>query len=307
MTAPLPRVVALCGGVGGARLAHGLCAALPPEQLTLVVNTGDDFDHWGLRICPDLDTVMYTLAGLADRVRGWGLADESFAAHARMQALGDEGWFALGDRDLATHLLRTEALRRGEGLTAVTADLCRRHGVAHAVLPMADTPRPTLIETRDEGTLSFQDWLVRRRGEPVVRAVLSGAPTPATPAVLAALDAADAIVIAPSNPYVSIDPIVALDGVRERLARPRVVGVSPIIGGRAVKGPLAEMIPALADEPPSAAAVARHYGGWLDGFVVEHGDAEGVPVEALEAATLMRTDDDRRQLAEAALRLAGIR
>jgi LPPG:FO 2-phospho-L-lactate transferase len=295
-------VVALSGGVGGARLVDGLAAVLPPGALTIVVNTGDDFVHWGLRICPDLDTVMYTLAGLADPDQGWGIAGETFAALAMIARLGGAAWFRLGDRDLATHLRRTEALAAGRSLTAITVELCAALGVAPRILPMSDAPRPTLIETRD-GTLDFQDWLVRRRGAPeVLRIRFAGAPTPA-PAVTDAIAAADLVVIGPSNPYVSIDPILALDGVRAAVARRRVVAVSPIVGGRAVKGPLAAMIPSLAGRPASAAAIADHYRDLLAGIAVARGDAvDGLPTLATD--TIMADRADRARLARELLDFA---
>ena len=299
----LARVVALSGGVGGAKLVDGLAAVLPPEALTVIVNTGDDFVHWGLRICPDLDTVMYTLAGLAHPVQGWGVAGETFAGFGMVERLGGPAWFRLGDRDLGTHLVRTERLAAGQSLTEVTAGLCRSLGVGPRVLPMCDTPRPTLIDTVD-GTLDFQDWLVRRRGAPVATAVRSTGPSAPSPAVLAAIAAADVVVIGPSNPYVSIDPILALDGVRAALARRPVIAVSPIVGGRAVKGPLAAMIGQLAGCAPSPEAIAAHYADLLHGLVIEGGDPvpDGVPV--LAEATVMTTPDDRARLARAVLAFA---
>lgn len=295
------KVVVLSGGVGGARLVEGLAAC--PIELTVVVNTGDDFDHWGLRICPDLDTVMYTLSGLADRQRGWGLAGETFRGLEAMRRLGGSSWFSLGDQDLATHILRTQRLRAGTSLTEITRQLCEALGVGPRVLPMTDTLRPTRIDS-DEGILSFQDWLVGRRGAPTVRRVLlDGAPPPA-PGVLGAIEDADVVVIPPSNPYVSVDPILTLPGVRGAVARRRVVAVSPIVGGRAVKGPLAGMIPSLAGVPASAAAVAAHYGTLLDGMVVETGDDHGLEVPTLATATVMGDREDRRRLAAEVLAFA---
>ncbi len=292
------RVTALCGGVGGARMLEGLAQALPPEDLTAIVNTGDDFRHWGLSISPDLDTCMYWLAGLAHEARGWGLERETFEAHQMVERYGGSGWFALGDRDLGTHLMRTQWLGEGHPLTHVTTRLCEGLGVGPTLLPMSDAPHPTVLDT-DEGTLDFQTWLVRRRGAPLVRAVRSeGSKTPA-PRVLPAIEAADLIVLAPSNPYVSIDPILNLEGVREAVSRRPVVGISPIVCGRAVKGPLAEMIPSLAGEPPSAAAIARHYGDLLDGLVLETGDTCDIPHHA--TATVMRSASDRRRLAQEVL------
>jgi len=209
------KVVALSGGVGGARLLDGLAQALAPGRLTAIVNTGDDFVHLGLNVSPDLDTVMYTLAGLANEERGWGLAEESFAGLGMVKRYGGPDWFGLGDRDLATHLLRTEALRAGQPLSAITARLCGALGVKHPVLPMCDEPVHTMIETVGEGTLPFQQWFVRRRAEPPVRAVHFDGGRTAAPGVVGAIDACDVVVVGPSNPYVSVDPILCLDGVRD--------------------------------------------------------------------------------------------
>jgi len=297
------RIVALSGGVGGAKLVDGLARILDGDSLATVVNTGDDFVHWGLAIAPDLDTVMYTLAGVSHPEQGWGLADEGFRALSMVERYGGPAWFRLGDRDLATHLLRTEALRAGERLTDVTARLARALGVRHPILPMADGARRTLIETERDGVLPFQDWFVGRRAKPEVRAIRWSDDPPPTPEVLAAIERADAIVIAPSNPYVSVDPILSLPGMRAALSHKAIVAVSPIVGGAAVKGPLGEMVRTVAGEPASAAAIARHYQGrWeglLAGFVVEHGDARELPagLRVREAATVMATADDRRRLA----------
>lgn len=297
-------VVALSGGVGGARLAYGLHRALEPDALTVVVNTGDDFVHWGLAVSPDLDTVMYTLAELSDDERGWGLRGETFATLEAMRRYGAEDWFALGDRDLATHLQRTEGLARGKTLSAVTDRLRRTLGVTARILPMADAPCRTLIETEDHGALPFQQWLVKHRAPKVRRVTFAGAPPPA-PDVIPAIEHADLVVIGPSNPYVSIDPILSLAGVREALSKRPVVAISPIVAGRAVKGPLAEMIPALRGEAPTAAAVARHYGAMLSGWVVERGDEpliDGVHVHACD--TVMRTREDRVRLGREVLAFA---
>lgn len=304
------RVVYLSGGVGGARLLHGLCRALPDEALTVVVNTGDDLYHLGLYVAPDLDTVMYTLAGLSDEARGWGLAEETFGALEMVRRYGGESWFALGDRDLGTHLVRTEALARGQTLSEVTSRLFRALGVTTRVLPMADAPCRTMIETEADGTLPFQEWFVRRRAAPAVRRVLfEGTRTPA-PGVLEAVAAADLVVIGPSNPYVSIDPILALDGVRAAVEARRVAALSPIVGGRAVKGPLAEMIRALTGEEPSAGAIVRHYRGLLDAIMVEEGDepearAAGCVVRG--GSTIMRDRAASLRLAREVLELASAR
>jgi LPPG:FO 2-phospho-L-lactate transferase len=299
----MTRVAVLSGGVGGARLLAGLADVLSSKELTAIVNTGDDFEHWGLSISPDIDTVVYTLAGLAHEERGWGLSDETFHALAAMRRLGGDDWFQLGDRDLAMHLERTRLLRAGESLTQVTKRLLGALGVLARVLPMADEPVRTLIET-DDGTLPFQEWFVRRRAAPTVRRVRFDGAKRTTQAVLAALDEAELVVIGPSNPYVSIDPILSLDGVVDALGRARVVAVSPIVGGRAVKGPLGGMIESLAGRPASAAAVAAHYGELLDGFVVERGDDAGLAVPALATSTVMQGRADRRRLAEELLAFA---
>lgn len=305
MTRAWRSVVALSGGVGGARLMHGLSRVLDPDAITMIVNTGDDFEHWGLSVSPDLDTVMYTLADLAHEERGWGLADETFHAFERMAAYGEDAWFQLGDRDLATHLTRTRALRAGEPLHAVTARLCRALSVPCRVLPMCDGPCRTMIETREHGALPFQTWFVRHRTQPTARGVrFEGSPPPA-PGVLEAIEAAELVVVGPSNPYVSIDPILSLAGVREALARRPVVAVSPIIRGEAVKGPLAAMITELAGRAPTAGAVAAHYGDLVRAMVVEAGDegtVTGVPT--LGTRTLMRTRADSARLAREVLTFA---
>ncbi|MEY4576629.1 MAG: hypothetical protein RL701_1332 [Pseudomonadota bacterium] len=296
------RVVYLSGGVGGARLAHGLARCLQPGQLACVVNTGDDLVHWGLNVSPDLDTMLYTLADIADVERGWGLAGETFEALASVKRYGGESWFALSDRDLATHVLRSQWLREGATLTQVTERLCRGLGVTTPLLPMADTACETMIDT-DAGTLGFQSWLVAERALPAVRrvwfrhALPSG--TQATPEVLAALEAAQLVIIGPSNPYVSIDPILALPGVRERVQARPVIAVSPIVHGRAVKGPLAGMLETLGAMEPSAASIAKHYDTLLHAFVVERGDeAEVAQLPVLGTETVMLTRAESRTLAQ---------
>lgn len=311
------KVVALSGGVGGARLLDGLARAVIEErggQLVAVVNTGDDFSHWGLHVSPDLDTVMYTLSGLSHEERGWGLAEESWNTLAMVRKYGGDDWFSLGDRDLATHILRTQALGRGETLTAITARLCAALGIRTQVLPMADGACRTMIDI-DPGagpnaidgptTRSFQDWFVRLRAQPAVRRVWFDGDPAASPAVLAAIASADLIIIGPSNPYVSIDPILSRPGMRAALAGRRIVALSPIVGGLAIKGPLATMIPQLENRAASAAAVAAHYGQLLSGIVVERGDEaaiQGLP--ALATATIMRNRDDRLRLAREILSFA---
>jgi LPPG:FO 2-phospho-L-lactate transferase len=309
-----PSVLALAGGVGGAKLALGLSRILPPERLTVVVNTGDDEEFFGLHVSPDLDTVMYTLAGIANDETGWGLQDESFTALRAYERLGGEAWFALGDRDLGTHLRRTELLRAGRSLSEVTVELCRRLGVACSVAPMSDDRVRTLALT-EEGALAFQEYFVHRRCEPALHGLRFNGAEQArpSPAFDRALDAAAALVVCPSNPFVSIGPILSISGVRDRIAAfagPRV-SVSPIIAGQAVKGPAAKMLAELGEEP-SALAVARRYQGLCDAFVLDEADAGLVPaVEALGmrapvAHTLMQSEQDKVALARRVLALAGI-
>lgn len=300
------RVVCLAGGVGGARLVEGLVQCLSPEQLTVVVNTGDDLVHWGLQVCPDLDTIMYTLAGLAPVERGWGIEGETFAALDMMRTLGGEDWFQLGDRDLATHLRRTARLAEGAALHTVTAELFAALGVRHPVLPMSDAPRPTRVRTEEHGILGFQQWLVGLRGAPPATEILfGGSDDRPAPGVLEALEAAELVVLAPSNPYVSIDPILALDGVVAALMTRPVVALSPIVGGAAVKGPLGGMVRSLAGREPSPEAVCDHYGGLVDALVVEEGDGgdlDWLPV--LETQTVMGGRADRARLARELLDFA---
>ena len=306
-------VVALSGGVGGAKLALGLSRVLPPEDLLIVTNTGDDFEHLGLAISPDIDTVMYTLAGVANQTLGWGRQDETWSFMETLAAVGGETWFRLGDRDLAVHVERTRRLRAGETLSAITADLCGRLGVGPRVLPMSDDPVRTRVRT-DDGWIDFQDYFVRRRCEPVVHEVaFHGAEAAdAHPDFLAAL--ADprlkAVVICPSNPFISIEPILAVPGVRAALAdcAAPVIAVSPIIGGRAVKGPTAKMMTELG-LTPSAGAVAKRYAELIDGYVVDYADMDqiaAIRAKVTMGQTMMTTLADREALARTVLGAAGV-
>ncbi len=304
-------VLALSGGIGGAKLALGLSRILPPGELVVVANTGDDFEHLGLSISPDLDTLLYTLAGIDNPETGWGLRSETWTFMAALGALGGETWFQLGDGDLATHVERTRRLKAGEPLSRITDDFRRRLGVRTKILPMTDDEVRTRVRT-SEGWLEFQDYFVRRRCEPAVAelAYEGAAAARAHGEFLAALADARlrAIVVCPSNPFLSIDPILALPGVREalRTCPAPVVAVSPIIGGRAVKGPTAKMMVELG-LPVAAAAVARHYGDLLDGYLVDHSDAGTVTCSGLEvanAATMMTTLADREALAREVLAFA---
>ncbi|CAN5341248.1 2-phospho-L-lactate transferase [soil metagenome] len=305
------RVAALAGGVGGAKLAAGLQATLPPGDLSVVVNTADDFDPWGLRVCPDLDTVVYTLAGLANTETGWGVRDESFDALSMLSAYGEDTWFSLGDRDLATHVLRTQRLRAGARLTEVTASLAGALGVRSALLPMCDEPVSTVLKT-PAGLLEFQEYFVRRRQRDEVLGVeLRGIEDArVTEEVSHAVTGAGAIIFCPSNPVVSIAPVLAVPGMRELLANSPApkVAVSPIVGGRALKGPADRMLDSLGYEV-SATGVARMYEGLLDGFVMDRADGrEEAGVSALGMRVLatdavMREEEDRERLAREVLDL----
>jgi len=300
-------ILALAGGVGGAKLAKGLADVLPAEELTVVVNTGDDFEHLGLHVSPDVDTVMYTLAGVNNTTLGWGIAGETWNFMGALEALGGETWFRLGDRDLATHIERTLRLRAGESLSAVTQHLCARLGVRHHVAPMSDVPVRTLVHT-SEGVLNFQDYFVRRHAEPAVTELeFSGAEgARLSPAFRLALDsrALAAVVLCPSNPYLSIAPILTLPGVRTALEHRRVpvIAVSPIVAGHALKGPAAKIMRELGKEP-SSLEVARFYHGLIDMLVVDYVDsALGPSIAALGIRpvvthSIMKEPRDRSALA----------
>jgi LPPG:FO 2-phospho-L-lactate transferase len=298
------KIVALAGGVGGAKLAHGLAQILPPEDLTVIVNTGDDFEHLGMYICPDLDTVCYTLAGLANPETGWGRVNETWNTITNVEKLGGPGWFRLGDQDIATHLERTRRIKEGQSLTQVTRDFCAAWGIKHTVLPMTDSPVRTMIET-DEGKLAFQEYFVHRHCEPRVKGfrfdgVDSAEPAPGT---REAIESAAAVLICPSNPWVSVDPILR---VIQKIDKP-VIAVSPIIGGKTVKGPAAKMYSELGIEP-SALAVANHYRTLLSGFVLDTVDSslsDKIETRTLVTNTLMNTFDDRALLAANVLNFAG--
>ncbi|MDP2994149.1 MAG: 2-phospho-L-lactate transferase [Anaerolineales bacterium] len=301
------KIVALAGGVGGAKLADGLAQLLSPENLTIVVNTGDDFEHLGLYISPDLDTVCYTLAGLVNPETGWGRREETFHVLENLQKLGGPDWFHLGDRDLATHIERTRRLREGQPLSQITRDFCRAWGVRQPVLPMSDQPVRTMLDTTEDGELAFQEYFVHRKCEPKVKGFRFAGIATARPApgVLEAIEQADGIVVCPSNPWVSIDPILAVAGLRSALAAKLFIAVSPIIGGQTVKGPAAKMYAELGVQP-SALAVARHYGKILSGFVLDRVDAnlaQNISIPTWVTNILMKNQDDRRRLAQDVLNL----
>jgi len=312
MTRPEGFVLALSGGIGGAKLALGLYRILPPGALTVVANTGDDFEHLGLTISPDIDTLFYTLAGLDNGELGWGRRNETWTFMAALGSLGGDTWFNLGDGDLATHVERTRRLAAGESLSQITDDFRRRLGISARLLPMTDDSVRTRLRT-PAGWLDFQDYFVRQRCAPVVREIAFAGADEAQPqpAFLTALadENLRAVVICPSNPFISIDPILSLPGVCEALracAAP-VIAVSPIIGGKAVKGPTAKMMAELG-LPVDAAAVARHYGDILDLYVADEADAaevRGLGIPVTLARTLMVSLEDREALARVVLEAAG--
>lgn len=307
MSAPSQSILALSGGVGGAKLALGLSKVLDPGALAIVANTADDFEHLGLAISPDLDTVMYTLAGLSNTELGWGLAGESWQFMEALRTLGGEDWFQLGDKDMATHIRRTQLLAQGESLDRVTASLCQGLGVAHPIIPMSNDPVRTRVET-DEGDLPFQRYFVERQCQPQVKAchydgVDHAAPAPAFAQLLTS-EALQAVIICPSNPFLSVEPILRLSGVRDAFSRQGapVVAVSPIVGGMAIKGPAAKMMAEL-NLPVSALEVARFYQGLVDGIVIDTTDAaqassiEALGMQCLVTNTIMKTTQDKTQLA----------
>jgi LPPG:FO 2-phospho-L-lactate transferase len=301
------KIVALAGGVGGAKLAHGLAQVLSPEELTIIVNTGDDFEHYGLYISPDLDTVCYTLAGLANPETGWGRVNETWNVIQNASRLGGPSWFNLGDQDLGTHLERTRRLRERQTLSQITKNFCQAWGVKHTVLPMSDQPVRTIVET-DEGELTFQEYFVHRHCEPRVKGFRFDGIEIAEPApgVKEAIQHADTVIICPSNPWVSVDPILK---VIQEIKKP-VTAISPIIGGQAVKGPAAKMYSELGIEP-SALAVANHYRGLATGFVLDEVDSQldesvrGLNMQTLVTNTLMKSHDDRKRLASEVLHFIG--
>lgn len=303
----LKNVVALAGGVGGAKLAFGLSRVLSPDQLTVVVNTADDFSLYGLAISPDLDTVMYTLAGVANPEMGWGLVNDTAQMIDMLACYGQQPWFRLGDRDLATHLLRTQWLAEGQTLTEVTERLSTALGVRNSILPMTDAPVRTVVDTKEHGTLEFQDYFVRHRWQPTVVGLHYAGAEVARPSakVIAALETADVVVICPSNPLLSIAPILTVPDLREALAQKSCVAVSPIVGGAAVKGPAAKLMTELG-WLASPVGVLDYYGDLLAGFVYDEQDVAHFPEGAvscrlLMADTIMKDAQDKIRLAREVL------
>ena len=304
------RVTALAGGVGGAKLALGLQLALAPGNLTVIVNTGDDFEHFGLAISPDVDTVCYTLAGKANTEKGWGLQGESWNVLTALKALSAPTWFQLGDQDLATHLERTRLLKVGWSLSQVTEHFCKLWQVSSHVLPMSDQPFRTLIRTQTGELLAFQEYFVRERCEPSVAEIIFQHAEGISPApqVLSSIEAADLVVICPSNPWVSIDPILALPGMVAALKKKPVIAVSPIVQGKTVKGPAAKMARELGLEA-SAAAVLGHYADFVNGFIYDQLDGDIFTSDAYPGIikkatnTIMKNDEDKLRLAIETLKL----
>lgn len=307
------RVVMLSGGVGGAKLVQGMSQVVPDEALTVIVNTGDDFQHMGLWISPDIDSVLYALSGLEDPERGWGRRGETWTFMGALEALGGPSWFRLGDGDLAMHVERTRRRSAGEGLGAITRQFALALGIGAEIVPMSDDPAPTLVQT-DEGVLGFQDYFVNRRCEPRVRSFRfpDSQRVTAHERALAALHdpLLRAVIIGPSNPFVSIDPILAVPGLRTALENVRapIVAVTPIVDGRAIKGPAAKMLAELG-LPVTGGAVGRHYAGLIDGFVLDLADmqaSEAAPagVRLFHLDTVMRDRPARRRLAAQVLAIA---
>jgi LPPG:FO 2-phospho-L-lactate transferase len=299
------RLVILTGGVGGAKLVLGACQVLDPRSVTAIVNTGDDFRHLGLHVSPDLDTLLYTLAGKSDPERGWGRASETWSFMDAVASLGGDTWFQLGDGDLALHVLRTAKLAQGDSLSQVTAEFARRWGLEAHVLPMSDDPVATKLVT-EEGELDFQRYFVERRCIPPVSAAYFEGSDDARPApgVTDAILGADAILIAPSNPFLSIDPILSVRGISDALlvTSAPIVAVSPIIGGRAVKGPTAKLMLELGLEVTQQ-AIARHYAGVIQAMLIDESD-EAPSIASDATSTMMVTLEDRARVARAALALA---
>ncbi len=309
----ISQVVCLSGGVGGAKLVQGLSYVVNGSDLIVACNTGDDFDHLGLRICPDIDSVLYALGGLSDQQRGWGRRDESWTFMAALKGFGGPDWFNLGDGDLATHVLRTDGLNRGNSLSEVTLNLAQAMGIDACILPMSNDPIATIVNT-NEGTLAFQHYFVREQCQPEVTGFsfdLIEAATPQPDIIRALGNGPKTVVIAPSNPYVSVDPILELAGMREAVTSSGapIVAVSPIIGGQAVKGPAAKMMRELGKDV-SVLGVAQHYQGFIDGLVIDELDAtfaaeiESMGIQTLVAPTLMTDIDSKIALAEHTLGFA---
>jgi LPPG:FO 2-phospho-L-lactate transferase len=303
----MKRVVVLTGGVGGAKLVLGLSRIMAGDGLTAIVNTGDDFRHLGLHISPDIDTLLYTLSGKANGAQGWGREGESWSFMAALRELGGEDWFQLGDGDLALHVARTHALAQGRSLSQITARFADQWGIATRILPMSDQTVATILDT-DQGRLEFQRYFVEQRCAPAVRHIMFEGATHAVPApgVIEAIQSADAVLIAPSNPFLSVDPLLAVPGIGSAIERTKapVIAVSPLVGGTAVKGPTAKLMQDLRMAVDND-SIVRHYAGLIDGILIDSGDrCEAPDIVVGRCATLMTTLDDKIRVAQAALHLA---
>ena len=303
----MKRVVVLTGGVGGAKLVLGLSRITASDALTAIVNTGDDFQHLGLHISPDIDTLLYTLSGKANSAQGWGREGESWSFMAALRELGGEDWFQLGDGDLALHVARTHALTQGQSLSQITARFAAQWGIATRILPMSDQAVATILDT-DQGRLEFQRYFVEQRCAPAVRRIMFEGVTHAVPApgVIEAIQSADAVLLAPSNPFLSVDPLLAVPGIGSAIEQTKapVIAVSPLVGGTAVKGPTAKLMQELGMAVDND-SIARHYAGLIDAILIDNGDRCDAPdVVVGRCATLMTTLDDKIRVAQAALDLA---
>jgi len=300
------KVVVLVGGVGGAKLALGLARILPPEDLTVIVNTADDTWMYGLRICPDLDTIMYTLSDLVNKENGWGVAGDTFQTIAAMRRYGEDAWFGLGDKDMATHILRTRLLHSGKSLTDVTDTLTKKLGIHQQILPMTDASVATIVDTKEYGEIDFQTYFVKHRWQPTVKSLrLDGIEKASvTPAIESAIQEADALIVGPSNPWLSINPILSVPGMRDLITSydiPRVA-ISPIVGGEAIKGPAAKLMVELG-HMASAQAVAQYYNTLINGFVFDATDEMmDVPQQNVtKFETIMKNDEVKVALARSVL------
>ena len=306
------KIVALAGGVGGAKLVHGFAEVLAAEDLAIIVNTGDDFEHFGLYICPDLDTVCYTLAGLANSETGWGRADETWTTITKIVELGGPDWFRLGDLDFATHIERTRRMRAGQSLSQIVNSFSKTWNVTPTILPMSDDRIRTKVETQEYGWLDFQEYFVKYKCSPKVKGFNFQhiENSPPAPGVIESIAKADAVVICPSNPWVSIDPILGVSGIRSSLIGKLVIAVSPIVAGKAIKGPAAKMYAELGYKP-SALTVAEHYSELIRGFVLDNSDeslrsaVQQLNLHVLTTNTLMTGVKNRIQLAEDVLNFIG--
>ena len=306
------KITALAGGVGGAKLLEGLKELLEPDELTAIVNTGDDFWHLGLFICPDFDTILYTLSGVANPVTGWGIRDDTFITLEKINKMGGPSWFKLGDQDLATHILRTHLKKNGKNLTEISRILSAYFNVSHAILPMTNFEVPTFVRTKQYGEIPFQEYFVKYRFEPVIEGFIFRNIDNAKPSeeVMKSLRDSDAVIICPSNPFVSIDPIIHLEGIRSILLEKFVVCVSPIIGGLAIKGPLAKMFHEM-NIKPSPSSIARYYEDFLDMIFIDYQDNEEITkikrssIIPIESDIFLPDKESRIRLAKEILKQIG--